>query len=313
MAPASKPLILVVDPRRDVASAIEATLTEAGFAVVTASDGRTALDSFYAAPPRCIVLRHGLTGPDEDRSLVEEIKSDNVYGHLPVIAIIAQDELDGGIDWNTTPVDDYVIEPISGSDLSSRIQMCWARARRDVDANPLTGLPGNHTVTREAKRRLARRTPFGFAYLDLDSFKPYNDKYGFARGDEVLRMTARVLVNEIRSLDHDDAYVGHIGGDDFVFMTPPGLLTQACEEVNKNFDLIVPSFYDEEDRARLSIESEDRRGNKQVFPIMSSSIGAVDTSASNITHTAELFSRATEMKSQAKGVPGSSYCIDRRK
>ena len=122
-----------------------------------------------------------------------------------------------------------------------------------------------------------------------------------------------MLVNVIRSLHREDAYVGHIGGDDYVFMTPPEMLTQACEEVNKNFDLIVPSFYDEEDRARHGIESEDRRGNKVTFPMMSSSIGAINTGASEITHTAELFSRAMEMKSQAKNMPGSSYCIDRRK
>lgn len=308
----SKPVILVVEPDDTKREALAAMLEEAGFDPHTAATGPEALDRFYAQPPRCLLIRHQFL-LHEKRTVLEEIKSDNVYGHLPAIVILTPEDIGESIDWEAIPADDYLVEPFEMAQLASRLRICWARAQRDVHANPLTGLPGNLTITREAEWRLAGEVPFAFAYLDLDHFKAYNDCYGFSRGDEVLRMTARVLVNVIRSLRSDNTYVGHIGGDDFVFITPPDLMRRACQDITVNFDLIVPSFYDEEDRVRGFVQSIDRQGNPKSFPLMSCSIGVVDTLASKLTHIAELFSRVTEMKSVAKNQPSSNYVIDRRK
>ncbi|MBN2308086.1 MAG: diguanylate cyclase [Candidatus Hydrogenedentes bacterium] len=307
-----KSIALIADPRPAERAALERILSEAGYEVRTAETGQEALDIFYAEPPRCLVLKHGMP-VREGLSLLKEIKSDNVYGHLPAVEVVSRAELEAGIDWDGVPADDYVVEPLDATELLSRIRICWARAQRDVNANPLTGLPGNLTITREAEQRLAANQAFAFAYLDLDAFKAYNDKYGFSRGDEVLRMTARVVVNAIRALGNDNTYVGHIGGDDFVFITPCELAAQACESITRSFDLVVTNFYDEDDRARGCIESVDRKGNPTTFPLMACSIGVVDTRASAISHIAELFSRVTEVKSVAKGLPGSNFALDRRK
>ena len=149
--------------------------------------------------------------------------------------------------------------------------------------------------------------------VDIDNFKPFNDKYGFSRGDEVLRMSARLITSTIRNLNSPECYVGHIGGDDFVFIIPPHFTDQICQEIIKNFDLIIPTFYDEEDRIRGFIQSVDRQGKKQSFPLMTFSIAVVTNEKRKIKHYGEVSDIASKLKKHAKGMEGSNYVVDKRK
>ena len=312
MAEVVLPKVLAVSPHRERLAEISAMLEKGGYCVATVTSAKSMIEAVYADPPQCLIVEPA--GADaQSNALIKGLKSDNVYGHLPVILLITADELAQGIDWQDHPADDYLVRPFSEADLLARVSLCLARAHREIDANPLTGLPGNLTIMREAERRIADGSPFVMAYLDIDHFKAFNDKYGFTRGDEVLRMTARILVNAIRSLDSDDTHLGHVGGDDFVFMTPPDLIAPACQAVTRDFDRIVPSFYDEEDRRAGSIHTLDRRGNAQTYPLMTVSIAAVDTQTSRIPHVADLSARAAEVKHCAKQHAGSNFIVDRRK
>ncbi len=305
-------IVLVADSQSSTLNLLSGAVAAAGFLVRPAASFHEAIESFYAQPPQCIITR--LEMEDSPCSkLLDEIKRDNFYGHLPVILVARQEYIERGIDWHLVPADDYLIEPLSVWEVASRVRLCLSRALRDVNANPLTGLPGNLTIMREAERRLSTGQRFSFAYLDVDSFKSFNDKYGFSRGDEVLRMTARIIVNAVRSLDSLDTYVGHIGGDDFVFITPCEFMAHACQRIASNFDLIVRDFYDADDRENGFIQSMDRQGKPQTFPLMSVSIGAVDTSTAEIQHVADMFTRVTEVKSFAKRLPGSNFIMDRRR
>lgn len=286
-------------------------LRNGGFAVTDCENAQDALDAFYAEPPQCVVVPLAMEA-SSGQPLLDAFKHDNVYGHIPVVVLLTPAELEAGVDWSHIPADDCLLEVDSPKEVCTRMRLCLARALRDVHANPLTGLPGNLTITRETDRRLAAGNEFAFAYLDLDHFKAYNDKYGFSRGDEVLRMTARIIVNAIRAIDSPSTYVGHIGGDDFVFILPSDRVHDVCKRVISNFDLIVRDFYDAEDRKRGCILSTDRQGNAQQYPLMGASIGAVDTRVSKVVNTAEMFARVTEIKAFAKRLPGSNYIVDRR-
>lgn len=303
--------VLLADPAQERRERLAQILRTNGFAVAECTSAQEALDAFYADPPQCVVVPLGMAGSNSD-SLLLELKGDNVYGHIPVVVMLTPEELNAGVDWTHTPADDYLLEINSDDEIRARMRLCLARALRDVHANPLTGLPGNLTITRETDKRLAAGDKFAFAYLDIDHFKAYNDKYGFARGDEVLRMTARIVVNAIRAVNNPSTYVGHIGGDDFVFILPSDAVHAVCKRTISHFDLIVRDFYDEEDRKHGCIQSKDRQGNAQQFPLMGISIGAVDTSVSKVANTAEMFARVTEIKSFAKRLPGSNYIVDRR-
>ncbi len=304
--------VLVVQANDVKVESTRRALEDASFTVTTADNGKEAIESICALPPLCVVIQENLTD-SLNGSILAELKSDNVYGHLPVIAVVTEEDLHRGLDWEQLPADDYVVEPYSEEELVSRIKLALARARRDLHANPLTGLPGNPTIMMEAERRLAAGVHFAVAHADLDHFKAFNDRYGFARGDEVLRMSARVIANTVRGLNAIDTYVGHIGGDDFVFIVPSELAVEACERILRDFDQIVPNFYDDEDRVRGSIHSTDRKGLPQVFPLMTCSIAVVDTSTSPMQHIGDLCTRVAEVKSFAKKVPGSNFLVDRRK
>lgn len=304
--------VLVVHADHEDLCRTRRVLESAQFGVLTAASGKEALEVICAQPPLCVIIEEELDNP-VSRSIIEELRADTIYGHLPVIAVISSEELLAGPDWSLLPADDYLVKPFTEQELISRINLAMARARRDRHANPLTGLPGNPTIMLEVDRRLRSGVGFAFAYVDMDYFKAFNDCYGFARGDEIIRMTARILVNTVKALDIPDACVGHIGGDDFVFLVPSAYTTDACERFLHDFDQIVVNFYDEEDRVRGGIDSVDRQGRPQHFPIMTCSIGVVDTSITEVSHIGELCTRVAEVKCCAKKVSGSNYLIDRRK
>ncbi|MCF6285069.1 MAG: diguanylate cyclase [Candidatus Hydrogenedentes bacterium] len=303
-------ILVVVSADGDCGS-IVGMLTDAGYQAQPVVEPDLLQAIIQEAPPGCIIVPYGLRGPDGGTSLVESLKSDTIYGHLPMITTLPAAAL-RGIDWGDVQVDDFLLEPFERDTLLARVQICLARAQRDQDANPLTGLPGNLAIIREAESRLKKDTPFCVAYLDLDNFKPFNDKYGFLRGDEVLRMTARIVVNAVRALNRNDTHVGHVGGDDFIFILPPGVAQSTCDEVTKNFDLLIPNFYDVEDRIRGAIHSIDRQGDSRTFSLMTCSIAVVDTSLHPVKHIADISARAAQVKKLAKSVEGSNTYFDRR-
>ena len=303
--------VLIVDDRPEADTA-RVALESAGFLVRIARGDSEVFQHLQENPPACLLVAarfSALAG----NSLLQEVKDDNLCGHLPAVLLVDAERVEQGVDWTDLPADDYLAEPFTSTELLTRVRLCLARAQRDINANPLTGLPGNVSIMREVERRLALERPFALAYLDIDHFKPFNDKYGFTRGDEVLRMTARIIHNAVRALNDPDSYVGHIGGDDFILLVPPRAVEPICKEVLRNFDLIVPNFYDDEDRERGCIDSVDRQGNTRSFPLMSCSIAVVDTAHVHAGRYAEISARAAAVKHYAKGLPGSNYLIDRRR
>ncbi len=303
--------ILVVAPEDGEQNKIVGLLNNAGYQAKPVVEPELIQTIIQEEPPSCIIVPFSLRCADGTTSLIETLKNDPIYGHLPMITTLTLQDLEG-INWTNLRVDDFLTEPFEQSTLLARVQICLARAQRDLNANPLTGLPGNISIIREAEARLRSGAPFCVAYLDLDHFKPFNDKYGFLRGDEVLRMTARIVVNAVRGTNRRDTYVGHVGGDDYVFILPTEVTPSVCEQVIRNFDLLIPNFYDEEDRILGAIHSIDRQGNSTTFSIMTCSIAVVDSSIHQIKHVADISARAAQVKKLAKSMPGSSTCFDRR-
>ncbi len=302
--------ILVVLREPDRLEEIQTTLRDHGYRTYSACEGGEAIELIYAEPPDLILIDRDL--PDIHGDVVcRDIKRENIFGHLPILLILPASDLSKEISWVSVPADDYLMDPFTPNELLSRVSLAFSRMSRTLDANPLTRLPGNNTIIKEVQSRLDREDQFVLAYADLDYFKSFNDKYGFSRGDEVLRMTARVITNAVRQSEGSLSFVGHIGGDDFIFLLPPEEADTVCTEVLKNFDLIITTFYDETDRMRRCIETVDRRGDRSTFPIMSLSI-AVVPNEKKFTHFGEMSAVAAELKKYVKGMKGSNYCKDRR-
>jgi len=274
--------------------------------------GARAIELMFTDPPDLLVVDDRLTDIS-GREVANLVKSENVYRQLPVVLCLDAVEGEEPWNWNQLEVDDFLVRPLNPVEVRNRINLTLCRAMRALDANPLSKLPGNTSIIQRIQQFIDSGDDFALAYCDLDYFKSYNDKYGFSRGDEVLMMAARVIVNTIRSYQGVSSFVGHVGGDDFVFILPPDKAEDACKRIIKAFDEIVPHFYDPEDRKRGNITSVDREGKTKVFPLMAISLAVVVNTGGRIGHYGEVSSIAMELKKKAKEVPESSYVIDRRK
>ncbi|MCW5796932.1 MAG: hypothetical protein LZF60_270247 [Nitrospira sp.] len=290
---------------------LTAGLSRSGFSVVVADAGRLALHELVHDPPCLVLAAEGTNGRSAD-TLARELRADPFLGRLPVIILIRESRVND-VDWAALGVDDYIAVPYRPEEVPQRVRLCLSRLERSLDANPLTRLPGNSTILHETTARIESGTPFALAYLDLDNFKSFNDRYGYARGDEVLVVTCRILTTVVSELAGTDGFVGHVGGDDFVFMSAPATIEAICQTLIKRFDLVIPDFYDPDDRGKGFIDSIDRRGNHERFPLMSLSIAVVTNEHRAITHPGDVSKIASELKKIAKSQPGSVYVKDHRK
>jgi diguanylate cyclase (GGDEF)-like protein len=208
--------------------------------------------------------------------------------------------------------DDYIVKPFDTPELLARIRGVLRRAKEMRAQSPLTGLPGNVRIEEEIDGLVERDQAFALLYADLDHFKAYNDHYGFMRGDQAIQATASLMEEVAREITDGDAFIGHVGGDDFVLIVPPEKATDTAEAIVARFDQEVPALYDPDDRDRGYVEVANRRGELQRFPLLSISIGVASTEKRSYAHYAEAVAIATEMKAYTKATAGSSWAIDRR-
>lgn len=171
-------------------------------------------------------------------------------------------------------------------------------------ANPLSGLPGNVPISEYIKTALEQARGSSVCYIDLDNFKPYNDTYGYEKGDKVILETARILAEVSEGEAH---FIGHVGGDDFIIIFENGNSKQLCEKIQTEFTQLHSSLYSEKHLAAKGIEAQDRHGNARFFPLLSLSIGMVKLhDFPDIKTEAELAKHATLAKSLAKKIMGNS-------
>ncbi|MFO8031613.1 MAG: diguanylate cyclase [Desulfohalobiaceae bacterium] len=274
--------------------------------------GKKAIEEIYSSPPDLLLVDEVL---QDIRGLevVRLVKSENVYRQVPTL-ICLQSEIPEEVYSSVQfELDDFLLRPISPQEAQARLTLAWYRSTRALDANPLSKLPGNTSIIQRIQDLIDAEQDFALGYLDLDNFKAFNDKYGFSRGDEVLMMTSRVIVNTVRRIAGMQGFVGHVGGDDFVFIVPVQQVEEVCEKIIQNFDSIVPNFYDPEDRSQGYISSVDRQGREREFPFMAVSIAVVYNLNASLTHYAQASQIANSLKKKAKQDPASSYVLDRRR
>lgn len=179
--------------------------------------------------------------------------------------------------------------------------------------SPLTNLPGNVQIQAEMKKRLAKKEYFVMLYLDLDNFKAYNDVYGFSNGDEVIKFTARTIVNNVHRYEDDNNFVGHIGGDDFIAIVEDEDYETICQNIIAEFDNGITKYFNKEDIEKGYLEVANRKGIVEEFPITSISIGAVEVSPGRFSNALEIGEVGAQVKHLSKTIPGSTYVINRRK
>jgi len=177
-----------------------------------------------------------------------------------------------------------------------------------LDASPLTGLPGNMAIEKEIEKRFSEKKQFSLCHVDLDNFKPFADKYGYAWGSEVIKEVGDILIKQLKITDNEDDFVGHVGGDDFIIISEPGRTEQKCKDIIDEFDRRIMRFYSEKDRQKGFIIGKDRQGHPQKFPLITMTIAIVTDNGTHFQGPLDMAKKAAELKEYAKTLPGSN-CV----
>jgi diguanylate cyclase (GGDEF)-like protein len=303
--------VLVADDDPDILTVVKVNLELDGFEVETAVDGEDALQKATSSPPNVIILDIMMPRMDGLTAL-HRLRSQASTASIPIILLTARGLPEDRVRGLELGADDYITKPFDITELAARVRAVLRRTQAARDLSPLTGLPGNFKITAEIEQAIKERREFALVHGDLDNFKAFNDHYGFMRGDEVIRFCGSCLSDAAGNLGIEGAFVGHIGGDDFVAVIPPAMAEPFCKEVIERFDDGILDLYDTADALRGYIEVIDRRGERYAFPVVSLSLGVASTDVREIDTQWEASAIAVEMKEFAKKQPGSTYRIDRR-
>lgn len=307
----TKEKILTIDDDPDILDVLELTLSDQ-YEVIQANNGEAGLQLVRQKTPDLILCDYMMPVMN-GRDFCKALKKDILLQHIPIIMLTGKGEVKDRIGGIEAGVDDYIVKPFSPDELLARIKMILRRTIRSLDANPLTHLPGNTSIMDELQKNIDSGKPFAVGYADLDKFKAYNDKYGFEKGDEIIREVARILIKHGRGEGGPNTFIGHVGGDDFVFICDDEVIDQVCQKIIEEFDKKSPSFYGKEDVKTGFIISHDRQGKEQKFGFLSISIGIVSSRAQKIAHVAQISQIGAELKKFAKGLEKSNFVRDKRK
>ncbi|MFH1479235.1 MAG: diguanylate cyclase [Candidatus Omnitrophota bacterium] len=276
-----------------------------------AKDGLSVLEMVKREHPDIIIIDSNL--PEIDGlKISKSLKEDFLTAHIPIIILIDKKQIRKKMLDIEQGVDDYIINPPDPIDLEVRIEMALRRSSYQLHVNALTRLPGNRHIESNMQEKLDSGELFSVLYCDIDNFKSFNDKYGYIKGDGIIRHTTYIISKIVKRCGNKEDFVGHIGGDDFVVITTPGRDKIIASECVSTFDKLVHFHYSEEDRIRGYIVAKDRRDNITKIPLMSISIAIVNNKKHSFQNMVELMETISEIKKYLKTLPGSNFLINRR-
>jgi len=300
-----------VEDDPDTRAAVRELLVDAGFTCSEAEDGVSALATISNDHVDLVLLDLAL--PRMSGTEVREaVRHDPRHRFLPIIFLSAHGDREARLAELSAGADDYITKPYDADELIARVNSSLRRSNGLRALNPLSGLPGNMTITEEIERRLASGDAFALLYADIDRFKEFNDYYGFLRGDVMIARLAELL-ERVAQCGGKSRFVGHIGGDDFVLLADIDEAESIAEILTRRFDEMAPELYDQDDRMRASLEVRDRRGRLRRTALASLSVGVVNVPPGRFDGATAAARAAAEMKEVAKRRPGSTWAVDRRK
>lgn len=250
-----------------------------------------------------------------DRDVVDvckKIRTDEDNKITPIIVVSSNTERNHRLNVLKESVEYYIKKPVDTDYLYCTIKNLNRLLKINRRISPLTGLPGNVQIHAELKKRISNKGEFAVLYLDLDNFKAYNDVYGFLKGDEIIEFTAQTTIKCIHQKFDEGAFIGHIGGDDFVAIVPTLEVDEICQSIITTFDKEVKRFFTDDDLDKGYIEVANRKGIIEKFALTSISIGVVLGEKGRFSNILEIGEVGAQVKHMAKSIAGSSYAIDRR-
>ena len=304
--------LLIVDDEHEIATLFSTYLAKRhGYDVQVLTSGREVVEVARTFQPHLVLLDLMLPGVD-GYALCQALKSNRATASIPVVLLTGQGETDRLIRGIEAGADDYLLKPVHMAELQARLELVMQRLERARQASPLTGLPGNVIIEREVETRIRTGARFAVCYSDLANFKAFNDTYGYVHGDRVLKWLAQIICMVVDELGDPSDFVGHVGGDDFIFVTAPERVKAICSAVIARFDATIPSFYNASDRAAGFITANNRSDVLTTFPIMTISVAVVTNTRRPLTTLAQVSEASSSIKRYLKTRTGSNFMVDRR-
>lgn len=290
--------------------AVAAWLVEAGLCVERANSADKLISLALRSRPRVAIIDACLYSATA-HELCRRLKRDSYTSIVPTVMLCVEGEeaVDAAFE---SGADEVLHIDAPQQEVWRRLAVMLRRSDRDVNVHPSTRLPGTIAIDDEVARRIEENETFAVCYADLDHFKEYNDRYSFGDGDRVIRLLAMMLHDVVKGMLGERGFVGHIGGDDFIFVVSAPDVQGTCSTVVELFDELIPYQYSEQDRRAGYFFGKDRRGQLHRVPLMTLSIGVVTNERRKFLSPAHVSQLATEMKGYAKTLPGSVFTIDRR-
>lgn len=307
--------ILIAEDEPDMRALIVTVLAEEGFETFEARDGEDALRHAHEDRPDLIILdimMPRLNGLE----VCVRLRSNLETSTTPIIFLSAKASLHDTVAGLSNGADDYIVKPFDPMELVARVRSTLNRSRQMTSVSPLTHLPGNTQIAIEIARRLEAQesgSKIAVLHMDIDHFKAFNDYYGFARGDEAIKLLALCAVDVLHRISPDRSFIGHLGGDDFIAITDAERAEPVAKAAIDEWDLGIRNLCDPDDLERGYLEVRGRNGEVRRFPLPTLSIGIAHNKDRPLRSHQEISALASEMKKFAKSVTGSQYAVDKRK
>ncbi|MFZ5801553.1 MAG: diguanylate cyclase [Candidatus Omnitrophota bacterium] len=303
--------VLVADKDPSVLSLVSTRLKMRGYRVVACPASEAVWKELRARPFDLLLLGANLERIGE-KTLVEKIRAEYQWRAVPVIMMATESQIAALLSSHERGFDDFLIKPFSALALQLRVRLNLSRLKERTEANALTHLPGNIAIERIIRGKIKAGEKFSVLYIDINHFKSFNDRYGFDKGDAVLRQTGKILTEAKKTAGGKDCFIGHVGGDDFVAVLDPDHEASFAGAFIAEFDRIIPTYYGKAEQERGSIRVTNRKGEPEVFPLMSCSVAGCTNLYRDYKSLGEIAQDAAELKSFLKSQPGSRYLRDRR-
>jgi GGDEF domain-containing protein len=308
----NRPTILFHSPDARPVPAVLRRWAEARGFPIKEFQGGAELESIVLRGASCLIFLDGDETGAEGLALVRRLKADAFTAIVPAVVLSGTHAPDQVGEWFAAGADEVITGVFAPAEQRARLDAMLLRTERDVSVHPSTRLPGTTEIERAIRMQLESGDEFAVCYADLDHFKEYNDRYSYYDGDRVIFILSRILHDVVRGMVGSAGFVGHIGGDDFIFVIPSAHVGDVCGEILSVFDTLIPLQYNDQDRRAGYFFGKDRRGQLHRVPLMTLSIGIVTNKNRRFAHPAQVSELATEMKSYAKTLPGSVFVVDRR-
>ncbi|MBI4508754.1 MAG: response regulator [Deltaproteobacteria bacterium] len=288
--------IVVAEDDDSVAHLVAATLGDAGFLCLRARDGDEAITLVRREAPDLLILDVMMPRLD-GLEVARRLKSDLLASRTPILMLTALGSVDERIRGLDAGADDYLPKPFDLRELAARARALIRASRRERDRNPTTNLPGSTAVEDHVDALLKKKAACALLYLDIDHFEAYADAFGFHRADDVVAELGGLILERARAYAGASAFVGHVGGDDFLVVVDSVAAEELAQDLVESFDGRVARWYTGETSA------------EQMATRMTLSIAIVEAQKTGAKTTGELARFVAQAKRTSKKREGSNFVV----